>query len=471
MRAHLLTILATTLALTACGDEFGEDDTTSSTGTTLPSGTGASGGSGATGGEPSSGGSGGVPAGTGGSGGVPIDYHHDITVVDQHATPIANAPLVINGADGKVIDTGMTDANGQATLEIPEGGSISAFWETPTAHTVDVVHQPPVGAPITLFVKSDEPAMPAPTDFNFYVYGYPANTYSVTGYNGCNTGTLEYDGSFETSVEMTDEGCSSGATEDFLFVARAANQSILGWLLLEDEPTNPGNSGGQELGISGGEPVLATSVEIGGGDNDVPFGLVSVTAELAGVRYDDVRTAQNIDDFPLIRDMDVPDLTGAIYTTLLFALYENTAQSSKGVALTRVGDLPPSLTFDLATATAATLAPVDNTDGERPKLTWEVDGNASIDVASIILRWNIAGDAYSYRARVPADVDTFQVLEIPDALAPFRPTVDGGDDEEAVYLWVDSTAVDGYVEGVSFDPDAKPPAGTHYSGTSSQSPP
>ena len=414
----LLALSSAMAALAGCGDAF-----TLIIETPYPAETASSSASSGDGAESSTGtqgssGSSGRTTSTGGAGGSPLT--HSILVVDSAKAPVAGIPLVVNDKTGAFLFTAASDSLGQATLDIPEGGSVSAFSSTDARFEVISFLDPPPSAPITLGVAAPAPkASPPPvamTKVNVTLTLPPGAT-SWSCRNACNSSSGTPDYPVCTISNIT---CSGEPTQD-IFLLAYNGSTLLGWNAALAVPAKPG--GLVELALPVSKPVAAVGVQI----TDILGDFVSEGATITAVASDTIKLtldqAGYVPGSSLAMGFVVPaglaggyavtESSGALKDTFLVASERRRHYAS----------VPALTSFAVNSLARIYIHPLDLTDPGRPLLTWSVAAGPRGDYGAVALGWHDGPATFSFKAYFPPSHNVMiRFPEVPAALGTFAPS-------------------------------------------------
>jgi hypothetical protein len=207
------------LAVNACDANETHDD-----------GPGGSGGQGAAAGEGGEGGEGGAggDAGMGGEGGSPVT--ESLTLLSRTGLPVAGIDVLAHAADGSVVAETTTDTAGVATLDVPDGGIITALYVSPndewdptmwfTQRAVSF-HAVAPGASYVhqLDTREPEAALPQPMTLSYTFTSLPGTANSVAIMPNCGGPSVLPDDLFTGSLEIQHYGCPGHAEVELMVLA------------------------------------------------------------------------------------------------------------------------------------------------------------------------------------------------------------------------------------------------------------
>ena len=445
LRAAL--VLAAVVASLGCEDEFTErtDGTTSGA---LPSGSGGGGSTSGAGG------------GGGGGGAGPVDLHHEVTVSDDYGQPFEGLPLVVNDVDGKVVSTTVTASDGKAVVEVPLDGSLAAFSDDGIEMAIQAVYRPPPGAPVVLQVHRALPRGMEPTTYTFFVDDYPPSTATVGVVASCMNSSVPVGEPLEVSNEL----CAYLEAPAFLFLARDAAHTVIGWTVRDDIGTSPGLH--LTLGVTATSTDTAAShLSTVAAPASATLGSASLAVSAGLASFQDGGGAPFDGRGAFTKDAVVPAIPGAVYLTTQ-ATHFSAPPSNELVFRYESGDTAPGdPELDASQAMRVTTEPVDATDPLHPVLSCQVSGEGELDSVTFSSNW-ASGDRFvRYDVLVPPDGRSTRLPDIPDDLAQFRPT----DAASSVFCrFTGSDSVDGYAEAVQTPPYPPPPGVTYATDASYQ---
>lgn len=425
MGAFLLA--ASFAALTACGTDFRENDAAGAGGpggadahtAAASGGGGLDTGPGGADAASTSSASSSVSSSTAGGGGGPA-APTTLLVVDQHDAPRAGIDVVVNDATGAILTTGITGASGDALVTVPEGGSVSVFYSVDLSFFVDSVLDAPAGGLVRFATQAKEappPPPPASTTYKIVAQGQPAGTASWKFQSTC-------DGASTTSsyAILSNAACPEGATEDFLVVALASDQTPLAWGALANQPTSPGAL--LDLVVSVTETSFVTvDAQVVNVPSIASYGWLLVRpnpADTIGVAVSTSTTAP----FPTFEvSGSVPVGLNPSYDVIEYVSW-SVGESTGEVMRRRIYDaVPAASTFDAAQLALVSALPADLSDPVHPAIGWTHGGGALGDSGLLTAYWSAGAANVSYRAQfAPEHLSPIRIPDIPVALSAYAPS-------------------------------------------------
>lgn len=433
--------------LAGCGDAFTLIIETPYPADTASSSASSGGGAESSTGTQGSGGSSGSTTSTGGAGGAggsPLT--HSILVVDSAKAPVAGIPLIVNDKTGAFLFSVTSDSLGQATLDIPEGGSVSALSSTGAHFEMISFLDPPPSAPITLGVAAPAPqASPPPVAVTKVkvTLALPPGATSWSCRNACNSnsGTAEF-----PVCTLSNSACSGEPTQDILLLAYNG-PTLLGWNTALAIPADPGAT--LELTLPVGKPVAAVGVQI----TDIPGDYVSEGATITAAASDTLKLPYDQSGYAPSSSLalgfivpagvaggyDITESSGALKATFLVASERRRHYTSA-----------PSLVSFAANALARIyIHPLDLTEPARPQLTWTVTLGLRGDYGTVALGWHNGGVTFGFKAYFPSSHNgTIRFPEVPEVLGSFAPT-DASKFALSSVAYEDVETIDGYAAALT----------------------
>ncbi len=182
-------------------------------------------------------------ASTGGAGGgIPEPDPRTVRVLDQFDTPAIAFDVVVNDADGAVIDHGLTDVNGEYVAAIPLGGSVSVL------HTFDYaqVGESGIKKETTTVYPGDSQAAVITVRYTTYtVKPEPVGSMSLQVYAPLKAGASSYQmrtscagtqtSSSPNLSQSSASDCSNDGLFDVLLLARDAAGHLLDYIIVADQ--------------------------------------------------------------------------------------------------------------------------------------------------------------------------------------------------------------------------------------------
>jgi hypothetical protein len=204
----------------------------------------AGGGSGSTSSDASS------SASTGGAGGgMPEPDPRTVRVLDQFDTPAIAFDVVVNDADGAVIDHGLTDVNGEYVATIPFGGSVSVLYTTDFASIGETGIQKEV---VTVYPGDSEAPVILMRFTTYTLDPEPVGSMTLQTYAPLKAGATSYH--MQTSCTGIDNAsspnlsfqsvsdCSNDGLFDVLLMARDAEGHLVDYVVVADQEFVDGGS-------------------------------------------------------------------------------------------------------------------------------------------------------------------------------------------------------------------------------------
>lgn len=438
----LLALSSSIVTLAGCGDAFTliivPTDLAADSSSAASSGSGAESTTG-------TGGSGGASTdGAGGAAGSPLT--HAILVVDSAKTPVAGIPLLVNDKTGAFLFASVSDSLGRATLDIPQGGSVSSLSSSEAHFEVISFLDPPPSAPITLGVAAPAPPVsPPPVAMSKVkvILTLPPGATSWSCRNACyaNSGTAEY-----PVCTISNSACSGEPTQDILVLAYNG-PTLLGWNAALAVPVKP--SGTVELTLQVSQPVAAVGVQI----TDIPGDFVNEGATISAAASDTVK-------FPFEQWGYAPSSSlalGFVVPAGLAGGYDITesAGALKDTSLVAVerrrhyANVPMLASFAANAIPRIYIHPLDLTDPSRPMLTWSVGAGFRGDYGTVALGWHEGGVTFGFKAYFPAGQNgNIRFPEVPAALGSFAPTATSEFTLSSI-AYEDVETIDGYAAALT----------------------
>lgn len=417
MRLFTALALLTIPTLLACDDEFESRGSTQSTGTSLPAGSGgspsgsASGGAGATGG-----GGNGASGATGGAGGQHSELAHDLLVVDQAGNAIPDVPIVVHTEDEEIVEVTQTDANGKLVVEIPEFGSVLAFYVADDgAHQVHAIQQPPLGATLRFTVKAT--AATAATTYDFDLAGYPAGTTTLRGSGPCGSSTATP----PAGVTLDNANCSHLASADFLFTAQNASGAPLAWAIAEGLAADPGGTVTTAVDVINTTFVQST-IKLENAPADATVGIVSAFARLGNASFGMGHSVSAPSDNTPTANAKLPTggpLTHYLQSALIWTV--SPTESSTTIAVQPNTSWPATIDVDASTMPRLVIIPPNLANPDEPNIGWESQVVIDADLITATYSWDVGGKAYTWTTRLPNGTISLHLGDLPEELAAFRP--------------------------------------------------
>jgi hypothetical protein len=402
MKKRLLGFLA--LTMFGCGDGSSNEDGVSSTaiggtgGHQLDSTT-ATGGAGGVGGE--------APGVT-------------VIVVDYSHAPMAGVPIVVNSADGAIVTETGTGADGKVSVEVPTGGSVSAFNAQDQQFFVQTTVAPPPGRVQFQFSRPST-IMPEASEVTTYAIGavdYPVNTASIVA-------TLDDNCDVKGVVpgqklELNDGGCHGKSLHHLLIAAIDEHNHTLGWAQL-DLQVAPGATVSLSPSLSQ-SPLHSIQVDI----QDVPLPVHSVTARAsvatstAAFDYQVSKSPYNAASFEGI--VSVPKFAG--YKVCVSGSVEvGDVYDGSESGRYRCDDSPPEIwSVDASALQWVYITDLDTTDTSHPVVNWSATPSKPANVITVSQAWSNGTAWVNTWVLLPPDhPTTWRLGDLPDDLSSFRP--------------------------------------------------
>lgn len=421
-------------ALAGCGSDFHTVGTTSVNGS-AGSGTGGAADTASTSGGggfgTGAGGAGGATAatsssdtattgvGAGGGGGAVIDPT-TLLVVDQHDAPRAGVAVVVNDAAGAVVTSGVTGVSGDALVTVPEGGSVSIFWSIELAFHVDSVLDVPPGGVVRFTTQGPEvppPPPPASTTYKIVAQGQPAGVASLKFLATCDSSSTN-----GVSAVLNNSACAADATQDFLVLALASDQTPVAWGALLDQPTNPGAL--FDFVVQVDKTTFATmDAQVINVPSTASYGYITVGPSHA----DDIGVAtvtSTTAPFPAFGMVtSVPAGMTSSYNVNESASWSVGASSVWVGRSRRYDSLPAVSTFDASRLALVSVQPTDLADAVHPKFGWAHSDGALGNLGELTAAWTSGASYTLYKARFAPDrASPIRIPDIPPALAAYAPS-------------------------------------------------
>ncbi|MEJ7731256.1 MAG: hypothetical protein WKG00_18835 [Polyangiaceae bacterium] len=381
---------------------------------------------------------GGGSGGAGGSGGeAPIE--HAVSVYGDDQKPVALAALVVNDAAGAVIGSYQADDTGQANVEVPVDGSVTAFWTTDNgSQYVVAAYEPPEG-PIRLepaigVLKSSFSMVQEPTGYSINLSN--AWTFAEMPYLYFWSTCSKQDSSTPTGnpdLFVSNAGCTGLPIDVILVVQSTDNPLEIGWGALS-LPVNPGtNSNVNVSSLSTDYALAQQSID------SIPSGATVASWARTTMGY-----AQMVFDhglgYPGGPSLDGDDLwlpiDGAVFETRDTVSNDN-AGTQVTIERRWKGDVAPDNSLlDIAEQPMVLVKPLDVASSQHPVATWENQSTSTPDCVSLRYFGYDGSTQTSYHATAPGGLTTLRLPDIPDALADYRPTDEtlAGAGSEVVYF-------------------------------------
>lgn len=179
--------------------------------------------------------------GTGGAGGSGGGAHSVTVLVTDVAGEPISTDVIVNAADGAVLTEAQTDASGQVVVEIPAGGSVSAYhsstiYEGQSEVVLNMGQTAFIGdaAPTTIVLvpSSEGEVEPAAATMNVQTLcGPKENTGSYELITSCSMTT-----SASANITTTVPGCTNDGLYDLVLVARGFSGELRDYRIHDDQP-------------------------------------------------------------------------------------------------------------------------------------------------------------------------------------------------------------------------------------------
>lgn len=367
-------------------------------------------------------GTGGSAAATGGTGGSAPDLSHTVTVVDQNGLPQSDISLVVNEADGTFVEHLKTDALGQAVVDVPEGGSVSAFYGQDLHFQMRSVTDLPVGAPVemTVYIYGDPvpPPSDAPTTYKFSICSTPPSTERVEIDGNCAGGFL---GPASSSPLVIDNSnCLSDPSQDLIFSAMDGDRNTKGWATALGLSTLPNTT------VTGQACMTNTTV------HTAPFSLTGLHPSVNDLRFNIYTRVGKADQWNYTHPVPnagaassmrtVPNIPGAQYDmTVSASSGDNSVGSFFSYQLNQESQ-PIAVQLAMDDFGWVTAAPLNTADPERPSGTWITSKQPPADYTHVFMVWSTGAASFELNlGMAPDHAHSFNFPELPDELADFRP--------------------------------------------------
>lgn len=419
-----------------CGENK-EREATSSAETTV-TGAGA-------GGEKTSAGATGGAGGAGGAPGVKVQ------VVNQYEVPMTGVPVVVNSAEGGIVEEAKTDATGVVTLEVPEGGSVSAFYAIAKSFGTQTAVAPPAGGVARFqFSTLDEPPTKIePTTFKVTLFGFPAETaHLYAALDGpCDSGSA----SPGETITLSDENCSSHTSHDLVVVAQDSEGNVVA-----TSSSLVSSDSGKTVKMV--VPVLPKPAALS---------WTGFTLENIPLPASDVFVASLVDNrsgtLLGAHRQEHPYEGGSTYQAMMGGLnlathglmfvarvtvmnQTGTSSSSVRKSERKLDPIPGEWTFDAGATRWVYLTSLETSEETHPTVTWSTTAGFEPDAVELGLSWSVGPASAYVTVQLPPDhTNTWRMPDVPEELSSFRPTA------TTPFTWVrldyeDFEEVDGYAD-------------------------
>lgn len=421
--ATILSLALATSTLLGCGSpETGDDgdgtSTTSMSSTQSQASSGGATGSGGGGGSSSS------------STGTPM-LETIVALEEDGTTPRPGADVIVSSPTGEIVDSAVTDAEGKATLDVPEGGSLTVGSETTVPngasstldHRLVTVVDVPDGGAVTLPYFPSAVADPAPNDTMVMVaqvHGLPATTDHWRMTPSC---TLPVNVTTANQLVIIDDyrGCPGQSTFNLVVTAFDQYGSAVGLGIAKDLPFEPGPTQTTLFHVYVSAADLTGSFS--GNIFNIPPGSTSAYIRAIGFLEKGGSSVflQNTSG-SLADHMSFTTLVASTAAEPVWNFDANVDLASGGhVERTRreLPDFVSPFDLDVAAITHVVHPSADLSDPSRPKVSWGVDAGGSADASYVRYAWNEADSSVAFTWHVLANPGAGSVAMpvLPDAEA------------------------------------------------------
>jgi hypothetical protein len=373
-----------------------------------------------------------------------------VHVVNSLDAGVGGIVVATHDASGAIVAVDTTGVDGLAAVEVPEGGSASAYVPRESleeAHRIVTFFDPPAGAVLHVpwYGPPAAPSGLAPTTYKLVAQGSPVGSTTWSFWSSCQSVI----GSVKTSAVVTNGGCEALLAQDFLVAAYAADGTLLAWGKA-GAPVSPGLVYDVVVPVSQTDlSVLEWKLE------DLPVGSTDASIQVVGTARPSDRFAlalaspgstflgsAALANLPLGRQVTLSAKVASFWNGEAFFAF---SQWSSG--------LPATVSISADVLARVATIDLDAPDLARPILHWTMDPGSRGDAGVVFLPWTLGDVWFEWFAHFPSDhAPAVQLPETPTEALGFSPS--GLVDYQRIDLVYEAREPGDYREAVEAGADA-----------------